>query len=77
MLCSEEKLHSSVMLIVALLSSGDSRTRTMYIVGYFIEEGPDVVVSGARLPSILRFASCLSALVTFSSFFRMSGRYCD
>lgn len=33
------------------------------------------LVSGARLPSILLFASCLSSRVTFSEFLRMSGAY--
>ena len=28
---------------------------------HFIEEAPDIVVEGARLPSILRLASCLSS----------------
>ena len=32
--------------------------------------------AGARLPSILRFASCRSSCVTFSSFLRMSGVCC-
>lgn len=40
---------------------------------HFMEEGPEKVVGGARLPSILRFASCLSSFVMFSSFLRMSG----
>lgn len=44
---------------------------------YFTDEGPDMVVDGARLPSILRFASCLSLCVTFSSFLGMSGVCCD
>ena len=43
---------------------------------HFIEEGPEKVVDGARLPSILRFASCLSSFVTFSSFLGISGVYC-
>lgn len=34
---------------------------------------PGVLVTGARLPSILRFASCRSSRVTFSEFLRMSG----
>ena len=28
---------------------------------HYSEEGPDIVVGGARLPSILRLASCLSS----------------
>lgn len=44
---------------------------------HFIEEGPDIVVEGARLPSILRLASCLSSSVTCSSFFGISGACCN
>ena len=44
---------------------------------HLTEKGPDMVVEGARLPSILRLASCLSALVTLSPFFGISAACCD
>lgn len=41
-----------------------------------IPAGPAGVALGAKLPSILRFASCLSSFVTHSSFLGISGSNC-
>ena len=52
-------------------------SRDAMCIFHLTEEGPEMDVEGARLPSILRLASCLSAGVTFSPFFGISGAYCD
>ena len=66
----------SVMIVSRKRKAHKYTVATKDAYSHFIEEGPEKVVDGARLPSILRFASCLSSFVTFSSFLGMSGVYC-
>ena len=72
---SESFGESFISIIIVSRKRKADKVYSCYKDGYshFIEEGPEKVVDGARLPSILRFASCLSSFVTFSSFLGMSG----